>query len=158
MPSILIELGFISYLPEGEYLNSDAGQDAIAEAIVKGIIAYRQEYFVAGTVDYVEPAPGEHKTAPAVTDKPAKPEQATASSQKGETFRIQIAASAKDLDPVPSNFKGLKKITKEKGKSIIKYFYGDTTDKEEAKALLSEAKAKGYEEAFIVTFRDGKKI
>ena len=36
--------------------------------------------------------------------------------------------------------------------------YGQTGDYENAKQLLSEAKSKGYTSAFVVAFKDGKKI
>jgi len=36
--------------------------------------------------------------------------------------------------------------------------YGDTTNYEEAKKLLQEAKSKGYESAYILAFKDGKSI
>ncbi|AWH86990.1 N-acetylmuramoyl-L-alanine amidase [Flavobacterium album] len=170
MPSILIELGFLSYQPEGEYLNSEAGQDELAESIAKAILSYKKEYFIPGTVDYKEPAVADEPKTTPKTEKPvskpaaekpvAKPvaDNATASSTKGQSFRVQIAASGNDLETVPSNFKGLGNITKEKSASVIKYFYGETTDREQAKTLLAEAKAKGYTSAFIATFKDGKKV
>ncbi|MGQ2983895.1 N-acetylmuramoyl-L-alanine amidase [Flavobacterium sp.] len=166
MPSILIELGFLSYKPEGEYLNSDDGQDELAESIAKAIVAYKKEYFIPGNVDHAEPK--EEPKIIAQADKPEKkiekaPEKKpvatdAAPSSKGESFRIQIAASGKDLDLVPANFNGLSNITKEKGGTIIKYFYGEAPDREKAKTLLAEAKAKGYTSAFIATFRDGKRV
>ncbi|MCR5862666.1 N-acetylmuramoyl-L-alanine amidase [Flavobacterium sp. J372] len=42
MPGVLIELGFISYKQEGEYLNSDKGQQEMAEAIAKAITSYKK--------------------------------------------------------------------------------------------------------------------
>ncbi|MCW4470265.1 N-acetylmuramoyl-L-alanine amidase [Flavobacterium sp. MFBS3-15] len=148
MPSILIELGFLSYVQEGQYLDSEAGQDEMAESIAKAILAYRQEYFVPGDVDYV---------APLAKDEP-KVKAPKGEAPKGQIYKVQIAASGRDLDLVPSNFKGLSEITKEKGKSIIKYYYGNTSDKDQANALLAEAKAKGFPEAFIVVFKDGRRI
>lgn len=157
MPGILIELGFLSYKTEGEYLNSEEGQDEMAESIAKAILSYKKEYFVPGTVDYIESKP-EPKTV-VDEEKPVKPAaNPVAVVAKGESFRIQIAASGKDLELVPSNFNGLNNITKEKGASVIKYFYGEAADREQAKVLLAEAKAKGYTSAFIATFRDGKRI
>ncbi|MCW4470266.1 N-acetylmuramoyl-L-alanine amidase [Flavobacterium sp. MFBS3-15] len=157
MPGILIEMGFLSYKPEGEYLNSDEGQDELAESIAKAILSYKKEYFVPGTVDYSEPKTETKEVAE--VEKTVKPAAATvAAASKGDSYRVQIAASGKDLELVPSNFNGLNNITKEKGASVIKYFYGEATDREEAKVLLSEAKAKGYTSAFIATFRDGKRI
>ncbi|MCR5862665.1 hypothetical protein LRS05_11125 [Flavobacterium sp. J372] len=71
---------------------------------------------------------------------------------------MQISASGTNLDTTPSNFKGLSNISKDTSTSIIKYFYGATADYSNAKQLLAEAKAKGYDSAFVVAFRDGKKI
>ena len=40
MPSVLTEIGFISNPDEEKYLNSEEGQDAIAQSIYKGIVSY----------------------------------------------------------------------------------------------------------------------
>ena len=61
-----------------------------------------------------------------------------------------------DLDP--SNFKGLKNIEIEEKGTINKYFYGSTSDYEEAKKFLTEAKSKGYNSAFIIALQNGKSI
>ncbi|WP_294819996.1 N-acetylmuramoyl-L-alanine amidase [uncultured Flavobacterium sp.] len=156
MPGILIELGFLSYKPEGEYLNSDAGQDDMAGAIAKAILSYKKEYFTPGNIEYAEPKT-EVKTI-AQADVPVKPVPVTPAAAKGQSYRIQIAASGKDLELVPANFNGLINVTKENGGAVIKYFYGEAADREAAKVLLAEAKAKGYTSAFIATFKDGKRI
>lgn len=43
MPSILIESGYLTNPAEENYLSSDAGQDAVAEAIFKAFERYKQE-------------------------------------------------------------------------------------------------------------------
>ena len=43
MPSVLVEAGFISHAQEEKYLNSDDGQDEIAEAIFRAFKQYKQE-------------------------------------------------------------------------------------------------------------------
>lgn len=172
MPSVLIELGFLSYKQEGEYLNSEKGQNEMAEAIAKAITAYKKEYFVAGTDEYTEPAPATPAEKPVADNKP-KTEQKPKAEVKAEpvktkteplaaagevVFKVQISASGTNLDTTPSNFKGLNNVTKDTSTSIIKYFYGATPDYGKAKELLAEAKAKGYDSAFVVAFRDGKKV
>lgn len=42
MPSILIELGFISNKEEGEYLNSEEGKNELAKAIARAIREYKK--------------------------------------------------------------------------------------------------------------------
>lgn len=161
MPSILIELGFLSYKPEGEYLNSEEGQDELAEAITKAILGYKREYFVAGGAadnDYKEPVE-KNDTKNKNDDKTVKNTPAPVKAVSDEPiFKVQIAASGKTLELVPSNFNGLRNISKDASSSVIKYYYGETTSYTEAKTLLTEAKAKGYSSAFIVPFKDGKRI
>jgi len=174
MPSILIELGFVSYQPEGEYLNSESGQNEMAQAIAKSIMSYKKEYFTAGgNINYdkddnkepvaavntpaEKPKAAEPKPKPAET-KPAE-SKPSAGAATGIVFKVQISASSKDLPLTPSNFKGLSNITKDGSTSVIKYFYGATPDYAAARGeLLEEAKAKGYTSAFVVAFKDGKKI
>nr|WP_321538451.1 N-acetylmuramoyl-L-alanine amidase [Flavobacterium piscinae] len=42
MPSVLTELGFLSYKPEGAYLNSEKGQDELAKGIADAILSYKK--------------------------------------------------------------------------------------------------------------------
>lgn len=44
MPSVLVEVGFLSNLEEGEYLNSEAGKNEIARSIANAIIEYKNVY------------------------------------------------------------------------------------------------------------------
>ena len=61
-------------------------------------------------------------------------------SELGLVFKVQIAASNKKMDLNPSNFKGLKNIELDDSGSINKYFFGQTSDYNEAKKFLDEAK------------------
>jgi N-acetylmuramoyl-L-alanine amidase len=74
-------------------------------------------------------------------------------------FKVQIAAANKKLDLIPSNFKGLTNVqaTTDNGQ-LYKYTYGETTDYAVAKNNLAEAKDKGYSSAYIIAYKDGKKI
>jgi N-acetylmuramoyl-L-alanine amidase len=42
MPAILIETGFINNPEDERYLNSDAGQQELAESITKAVLRYRE--------------------------------------------------------------------------------------------------------------------
>lgn len=164
MPSILIEMGFISYLPEGTYLNSDEGQEDMAKAIAKAILSYKKEYFTGGDSDDTPVIVIDKKQPkaekPEVVEKPSKNAEnnSPAASAKGVVFKVQIAASGKTLELVPSNFNGLSNISKDDSTPVIKYYYGETSEYNNAKELQEQAKGKGYSSAFIVAFKDGKKI
>lgn len=156
MPRVLIEMGFVSNKTEGAFLNSEDGQEKLAQAIANAILGYRDEFFkseAATTPKKEEPK----KETPKKTD-PKVTNNDTKTAVEGVTFKIQISASGKKLETLPQNFKGLKNISIEKENTIYKYFYGSTTSYATAKQLLEEAKAKGYTSSFIVPIKNGKKI
>ncbi len=168
MPRVLIENGFISNPVEGAKLDSEEGQQEIAEAIAQAIVSYKKDLFDGNSNDTPMEKPSERiedkpiKATPEVkkTDTISKKKETKVidkKSEKGIVFKIQISASPTKLELTPSNFKGLKNITSSHS-SLYKYMYGETSNYEEAKRLLKEATAKGYESAFIIAFKDGKSI
>jgi len=172
MPRVLIEMGFISNPTEGARLDSEDGQMQVAESIAKAIISYKTEYFGKDSDgDTVKPADRIEVVKIDSTKLKSnikntgvkKPEAKTVLKPEPittgvATFKVQLSASGTKLDPVPSNFKGLSAISVSNEGTLYKYMYGETTNYEEARRLLSEAKAKGYTSAFLIAFRNGKKI
>jgi N-acetylmuramoyl-L-alanine amidase len=158
MPRVLVEMGFISNEEEGAILNSEDGQNDIAQAIADAIVSYKKEYFGDGNFDEIDDF-----VRPVVKDIP-KVKQDVPTNKSSEilksdlTYKIQIAATTKKIKLIPKNFKGLDDISMiVEGKSN-KYFYGNTSNSDQIKLQLNEVKAKGYKSAFIVTFKNGKKI
>lgn len=160
MPRVLIEMGFVSNKPEGAFLNSEDGQNKLAEAISKAILGYRDDFFKTETATSVKKEESKKTIVKKEDPKKVDPKQSSENKTavEGVTFKIQISASAKNLETLPKNFKGLNNISVEKGTTIYKYFYGSTSSYTNAKQLLEEAKAKGYTSSFIVPIKNGKKI
>lgn len=166
MPGVLIELGFVSNKKEGAYLNSDEGQNELARTIAKAIISYKNLMTGKGGKDSEdvrkEVAKTEIDTATSKREKndntPSKKENGNDTAAEGVVFKVQISASSRDLATKPSNFKGLKDITKQKDGNLIKYFYGNAATYDEAQHLLETAKAKGFKSAYVVAFRNGNLI
>ncbi|WP_396180851.1 N-acetylmuramoyl-L-alanine amidase [Flavobacterium sp.] len=160
MPRVLIEMGFVSNKPEGAFLNSEDGQNKLAEAISKAIFGYRDDFFKIETATLVKKdEPKKNMVKKEETKKAdTKPNSENKAALEGVVFKIQISASAKNLETLPKNFKGLSTISVEKENTIYKYFYGNTSSYTKAKQLLEEAKEKGYTSSFIVPLRNGKKI
>ena len=174
MPRVLIEMGFISNPVEGAKLDSESGQEEIAESIANAIIAYKKEYFGAGNDDVItkpsqkmEPVKvidSTPTTKPVVKTpeikkpevKPEPKEDTPASS--GVVFKVQLSASSKKLDLTPSNFNGLSNISMSSDGAVYRYMYGNTSNYNDAKKLLQDAKAKGYSTAFLIAYKDGKKV
>jgi len=154
MPSVLVELGFLSNKEENVFLASDKGQQELAQAIADAILAYKKEQFGGVTnLNNTQP-PRNEITKPIITETINE----TPKSTNGVIFKVQISASASNLETKPSNFKGLTSISVEKTEKLYKYFYGEEPDYEIIKKRLQEAKEKGYNSAFIVAYKDGVKI
>ena len=179
MPSILIEMGFLSNKTEGQYLISEEGQNEIAKAIADAIMGYKKEYYGGTSIENkidkealkVE-RPKEMastakkdsaKTPVTKAPEPKKteaktPVAETKTDSKGGLFKVQISASGTKLDLVPSNFKGLENISMISEGNLYKYMYGETSDYEKAKELVQEAKSRGFTSSYLIAFKNGKKV
>ncbi|MFT5754528.1 MAG: N-acetylmuramoyl-L-alanine amidase [Flavobacterium sp.] len=160
MPRVLIEMGFVSNKEEGAFLNSDNGQDKLAEAIANSILDYKKEYFISSlnSVDKNKVEEKEEKPKDIIVKKEETKVVSTSSNNDNIFFKVQISASSRNIETSPSNFKGLKNVTKERGSVIFKYFYEEAKSYAEAKKNLKVAKEKGFDSAFIVAFRNGENI
>jgi N-acetylmuramoyl-L-alanine amidase len=160
MPRVLIETGFISNPTEGELLNSEDGQNDIARAIANAIISYKYEFFGDGGAETFGDKPSE-----ILKENPVKSSETPETNKViikkdtlGSIFKIQISASKKRLALEPKNFKGLRDVSSVYEDNVYKYLYGETSDYENAKNQLKEVKSKGYDSAFLIAFKNGKKI
>ena len=159
MPRVLVEMGFVSNKEEGEFLNSEDGQNKLAEAIAGAILDYKNEFFNPSNNDNVkEDIKIIDKKQETIVKETPKKEEVVKKVEKGIVFKIQISASTKELATSPSNFKGLSPISVESAGSLYKYFYASEKNYDAAKHKLEEAKKKGYSTAFIVAYKDGVKI
>ena len=139
MPSVLVELGFLTNKIEGAYLNSKKGQNEMSEAIAKAIVSYKnllQSDLQEGVV---------------FEDSSTNTEENNLGSEY--TFRVQISASKTMLEPKSFNFKGLSPIKRLKSGSLYKYFLGNATSYEKAKEMQQRAIEKGYSGSFVVAFQ-----
>jgi N-acetylmuramoyl-L-alanine amidase len=145
MPSVLVETGFLTNKSEGSFLNSSKGQLNMSNAIAKAIINYKylREASIQELVTYE-------------ISQEIKPVKTNVFSNI--TFKVQIAASKRNLKTKPYNFKGLRQISKLKKANLYRYFYEKTTNYKAAQRFLKEVKKKGYSNAFIVAFNGDKKI
>ena len=147
MPSVLVELGFLTNKKEGTYLNSKKGQKEMSETIAKGIINYRNKL--------VSSVFSKEKEITESREKPGN-ENIYKKRFADIVFKVQILVSSKSIRK--SNFKSLKNISKSKEGKIFKYYYGNVKSYKEAKRLKNIAEKAGFKGAFIVAFKNEKKI
>jgi N-acetylmuramoyl-L-alanine amidase len=150
MPSVLIELGFLTNKNEGKFLNSKIGQQKMAKEIARSIKKYYHQ-LKANTV--------------ALTIEKSTPQlikdigfSAETKSKEEVIFKIQIASSKNKILVKSYNFKGLKNVQRVKVGSYYKYYYGITTSFKEVKNSLLKVKKKGYSDAYIAAFKNGEKV
>jgi N-acetylmuramoyl-L-alanine amidase len=144
MPSILVELGFISNSKDESVIASKEGQEKLARGIFNGFAEY---YMLYGKGK-------ETAKAAAAQEAPVKEESTTERSGR-PVFKIQIMTSDKELKGNDKRFKGLKAdCYKENG--IYKYTHGESEDYNEILKLKREIADK-FKDAFIVAFLDGKR-
>ncbi len=181
MPSILIELGFISN-PEEEakLLNADF-QKKLAESIASAFEAYKNEAENKAPANTdkdknnAEQQPAaENKPAeeqkPADNTKPAEPQKPAedlkpVENQKptsnvndaGVRYKVQFYASKENLSTNHQKFAGLQKVGKYFENNLWKYTSGDELTYESVQKILKSVKEK-FPDAFVIAFKDGNKI
>jgi N-acetylmuramoyl-L-alanine amidase len=73
-------------------------------------------------------------------------------------FKIQIIASSTRLETNSPEFNGLKNVWEYKDSGLYKYTVGNQKDLKSAYRLQSEFRRKGFVGAFVVAFKNGKRI
>lgn len=180
MPSVLIELGFLSNSSEGRFLYSKIGQTKMAKAVADAIIKYIDRLKLNTINETPEKTKKESKKIIAKVNKPEKIAQKnTYKKTKVITqktvpvakktiikenlkpyilFKVQIAASKKYIPENSYNFKGLEDVEMKIIDDYYKYYYGGSSNFVTIKETLLKVRKKGFKDAFVVAFRDGIKI
>lgn len=149
MPSVLVEAGFLSNKSEGTYLNSERGKADISESIVQAVKNYKNSI----NLEILDPQTEEIPAA-VVTNTIENFDDIF----NGITFKVQLVASSKKLEPKSSNFKGLTPVFREKEGKLFKYYYGATSSYSQINKLHLEAQKNGYPSSYVIAFKAGKKI
>ena len=150
MPSVLVELGFLTNKKEGPYVNSKKGRRELATQVANGILMYKKN-IALGTSNAQNPVITQDEVDAAIKVSQEK-------MYDDVTFKVQLAAGSKKIATKAYNFKGLKNVAREKFGTLYKYFYGSTSNYTEIQLLKTFAQEKGYSSAYVVAFKDGQKV
>lgn len=144
MPSVLVELGYISNRNDENYLMSSSGQQSLANSIYLAFNEYKRDY---------------DKKNHILTNVSKKDNVIIANeSQSGETeYRVQFLISQKKLEGNSRLFKGLSPVDFYIDGTTYKYTYGSTNRPEEIEAILKQVREL-FSDAFIVEFKNGKRV
>lgn len=169
MPSVLVELGYISNREEERFMKSAEGQNKLVAALHEAFARYKKEYDrkqegISGVARSVESKPvcdiGETnpaKSVPVGSEQDILNKKNKPAASGKVIYKVQILTSDKKLSRGAKVFKGYKNVDFFVEKGIYKYTYGETTDFNEVRRLRRKL-AKDFKDAFIVAFKDGKKV
>jgi hypothetical protein len=73
-------------------------------------------------------------------------------------FKVQVLSSKNPIGPHSPRFNGLKNVWEYQDGGLYKYTIGNLRDLQSASALQSESRNKGFGDAFVVAFKNGKRI
>ena len=154
MPSVLIELGFISNPSEERFLLSNEGQDIMANSIYKAFAKYKHEYDKKNVAANTNIATNETPQIPV-----SKTENTVQQVADGKVvYQLQLFITRKQVtDTKDPQFRGLTGCNFYEEGDWFKYTYGSTTDLDEILKLKNSIKST-FPEAFIIVFYNGKKI
>lgn len=155
MPSILIELGYISNAEEAKYLASNSGQKKMSQCISKAFDKYYADLLKqsaeASAVN--TPTTLEDKAE----DEAEETQSQTAANEEAPVFKVQFLSSSKKLGKGDSAFKGLSPVEYYYDKGLYKYTYGASTNYNEILRTKRKVNEK-FKDAFIVAFIKGERV
>lgn len=169
MPSVLVEMGFLTNPDEEDFLNSEDGRVYIASAIFRAFRDYKiqMDGAEASIPKTEKPAP-ETKPQPApapAVEKPAEPVAddwrdriRTEKKPNDIHYRVQIATSPTAIERKPENFHGLSGIDEYFSDGLYKYTAGLTSNFEEARQMQNMLRQHGFDGAFVIAFKGEKRI
>lgn len=147
MPSVLVELGYISNPSEETYLLSDKGTTDLANAIYRAFINYK------GNSSKIKPTTVTSNTRQEITT----PKEEAKQTSKIK-FKIQILASDRVLPQNSKQFKGLNPVSWYKENGLIKYTYAEDEDYNKILKIKRKIVDPKFKDAFIIAFKNDTKI
>lgn len=162
MPSVLVELGFLSNTNEEAFLISQQGQDLICNALGNAI----QDYFKMQRtipVAYKIPESTQNNTSTNIDQKhlvnSRNPVSKNVKKKDQLNYRIQIGATKTDKKSHFQNLLGSNEgLLIQKENELFKYQVQSTNNLKSAEEQKSKLRELGFSAAFIVAYNGTEKI
>jgi len=153
MPSVLIELGFLTNPTEEDFLHSEDGQVYMASAIFRAFKEYKSQSDGV-SVDIEEKKSDEKNVNEKQEEK--KVEVIAEDKSKEIVYKIQLGTYLESMKS--SNlFSGLE-VEEVKSNGTFKYLIYATSDKKQADKLKIKYRSGKFPGAFIIAFHKGNQI
>ena len=176
MPSILIEMGFLSNPTEEKYLTDEQHKKDIANAIYRGFVSYYTQQtgnrvVIDDSKESPKPNPNPQNSitndnstnniSDNQPDKKDSDEKAaianTPVNPDGVRFVVQFMATPENIPLTDKRFKSIPDVNRYFEGGLWKYTAGNEKDLPSAKKIMQEIKAK-YPDAFVIAFKGENKI
>jgi len=180
MPSILIEMGFLSNPTEETFLNDEKHKNEIADAIYRGFASYytqmtgnkvndKDNSKKDNQKDTADKTQGDSKNASKAaedqsnknSDKNINDEQAAVANMPVKSdavrFLVQFMAMPEKISLNNKRFAGIPNVNCYFEGNLWKYTAGNENNLQSAKKILEEIKVK-FPDAFIIAFKGDTKI
>jgi N-acetylmuramoyl-L-alanine amidase len=155
MPSVLVELGFLTNPNEEDFLNSEQGKGYMASAIYRALKDYIHEQ--EGVIEDV-------KDIQQIIESDSTDSISTVEPQEDEipevtTFlSVQIMSSSIVLDQSKAPLSELSNCFYLQNTNLYKYFSGKYTNLEEVKIHQQKLVSQGFTDCFVVGVHNNAKV
>lgn len=156
MPSVLVELGYITNAEDEKYMKSANGQASLANSIYLAFKDYKHEFDKKNN-PLSDVSKTKAQSVGSGTAAQVQPSAAKAASSDKVEYRVQFLTSPRKLPNNSAQLKGLKRVSFYLEGSTYKYTYGNTNSKDEINTALRTVR-KLFKDAFIVEFENDKRI
>jgi len=143
MPSVLVEVGFLSNAGDRTKLNQAENRQKIADDIFDAFVTFKKQYDSDGSFSF------DPTLLETPDDDPEEEEHALPAPVVGPHFEIQILASSKKLKNGSPDLKGVQEYRCRFINGMYKYSVGNFSTKEEAARRLPAIQKK-FPGAFVV--------
>ena len=157
MPSILVELGFISTPAEEQFLASESGATTMAKGIFRAFQTYKKEQETKQGGATAQPTENILLTTKKNNSSKEDKEVGKTNDASKPVFKIQFLTAGRKLANNDRRLSGLTDVDYYVENGTYKYTCGASTDYNKVRATLKEV-TKRYKDAFIIAFREEKKI
>ena len=183
MPAVLVELDFICNPTEENFLTSKSGKEKMARSLYNAFERYyegvkatgrkakkgggKDEAVASGLRRASDKARSDTKPecdearatgAPKHEGNVKEAKDATATKAGQTVYKVQFLTGSKKLEEGSAEFKGLEGVECYRDKGLWKYTYGAAKSEKEALKILKGKVRPLFKQAFIVAFKDGKRI
>ncbi len=164
MPGILVEAGFLSNPQEEKYLMSEMGQAHIASAVFRAFRDYKnyQDQIVAQQSKGNGSISSQVAEAESgfVTPGGSQSVEITESQPEGPviSFRVQFASTSEVRSANDPAFRNLDGVSFYYHEGLYKYTLGNESNIEAVGEIQQKLRTNGFEDAFIVAFKDNERI